>query len=103
VRALFRHSERLHAHPHLAAVRVRDDDAFAAGGEAAGDPDAARGRAAHDTLMDLYSGWDQAIGERVRALYPEGPPWDRAFLSWLGEEYPRAIARSRRALRDLGK
>lgn len=77
------------------------DEGFDHAGEARGDPTAARGREAHEALTSLYGGWDLEIGERVRARWPDGPPWDAAFLEWLGEEHRRKLRRSHRALRRL--
>jgi len=77
------------------------DDGFEEAGEGRGDPDAARGREAHEALTALYGRWDIELGERVRGRWPEGPPWDAAFLTWLGEEHRRQVGRARRALRRL--
>jgi hypothetical protein len=77
------------------------DDAFAHEGEGRGDPDAARGRRAHDALMSLYGRWDRALAEDIRARFPEGPAWDAAFFDWLGQEAQRLIRASRKELRAL--
>jgi hypothetical protein len=75
------------------------DDAFAVEGEPRGDADA--GRRAVDVLMDAHGRWDLEIAERVRARWPDGPPWDATLLAWLGEEYARLVRRERRPLRSL--
>lgn len=79
------------------------DDAFdRADAEAGGGAgDAVAGRRAVDRLMDLHGRWDLEIAERVKARWPEGPPWDATLLAWLGEEYARLVRRERRALRLL--
>ncbi len=77
------------------------DEALAHGGEAEGDPAARAARAAHERLVDLYGRWDLEIGAEVRARWPGGPPWDAAFLGWLGEAYARITRRDRGALRRL--
>lgn len=77
------------------------DDALLQGGEARGDADAKAGREALDLLMAIHGRWDQEIADQVRATWPDGPPWDAAFLAWLGEEYSRRQSRHRRALRSL--
>ncbi|EYF06248.1 hypothetical protein [Chondromyces apiculatus] len=43
-------------------------------------------RRAHAALHTLYTRWDEALAVRIAAGWPEGPPWDAAFLDWLGEE-----------------
>src|SRR4051812_10212352 len=61
------------------------DDAFAseAGGPAA--PSVAEGKAAVDLLMGTHGAWDAAIAERIHARWHDAPPWDAAFLAWLGD------------------
>jgi hypothetical protein len=63
------------------------DDAYREGGEGRGDGSAVAARAAHGALAGLYQGWDRALGEAVRTRWPEGVPWDGAFLDWLGAAY----------------
>jgi hypothetical protein len=77
------------------------DDALAHGGEGRGDPDAARGRRALDALVALYGRWDEALARAIRARWPDGPPWDAAFLDWLGGEHARLVRASRRELAML--
>jgi hypothetical protein len=77
------------------------DDAFALAGEDGGGPEIAAGRRAVEVLMDTHGRWDLEIAERVRARWPEGPPWDATLLAWLGDEYARLVRRERRALRSL--
>ncbi|MBI2388323.1 MAG: hypothetical protein HYV09_01790 [Deltaproteobacteria bacterium] len=45
-----------------------------------------RARASQERLTEDYARWDLLLGERVRARHPDGPPWDEAFLDWLGAE-----------------
>src|SRR5262249_25632376 len=71
------------------------DDAFAAGGEAEGEPVARRARESLDALVALYTGWDQALADLVRDRFPEGPPWDAPFFEWLGGEHRRLVDQSR--------
>lgn len=52
-----------------------------------GGPEAGRARAAHAELVERFGAWDAALAERVREAFPEGPPWDAAFLDWLGERF----------------
>lgn len=52
------------------------------------DPAAAEeARAVHASLARTYTAWDAELRERVHARHPEGPPWDRAFLTWLGDAF----------------
>lgn len=73
------------------------EDALASGEPA----ESERARGALDTLVSLHSRWDRAIAEEIAARWPEGPPWDEAFLAWLGAEYERSVRASRRELRKL--
>ncbi len=77
------------------------DDAFLVGGENQGDPDAVAGREAHAVLMALYGRWDLEILAKVEERWPGGPPWDAAFLDWVGDEYRRQVKRDRRDLKGL--
>jgi hypothetical protein len=54
-------------------------DALAEGG----DPRAA---AVLERLVERFGACDRLLASRVAARWPEGPPWDGAFLDWLGEE-----------------
>ncbi|MFT3773970.1 MAG: hypothetical protein QM820_52040 [Minicystis sp.] len=71
------------------------DDALTEGGEARGDSDAVKARRVLDTLVASFGGWDREIADRVAARWPEGPPWDEAFLDWLGEEFTKRARRLR--------
>ncbi|APR84066.1 Hypothetical protein A7982_09415 [Minicystis rosea] len=66
-------------------------------GEPRGDADAKAARRALDALVDTLGRWDREIGELVAARFPEGPPWDEAFLDWLGEEHAKRARRRIRA------
>lgn len=77
------------------------DDAFLWAGENQADPDAVLGRELHATLMALYGRWDLEILERVNERWPGGPPWDAAFLDWLGAEFSRLQRGARGELRQL--
>ena len=59
------------------------------------------GREAHATLMALYGRWDLEFLEAIAARWGGAPPWDAAFLDWVGEEYRRLVRRSRRDLKSL--
>lgn len=63
------------------------DDAIAEAGEAQGDRDARRARRARDQWMTRFGAWDRALADRVADRYPAGPPWDHAFLAWLGDAF----------------
>jgi hypothetical protein len=79
------------------------DDAFEHGGEAGGDPVAARARRAQEALTDLYGRWDLELAARIEARYPAGPAWDKEFLSWIAEQCAdlEKASASRRELRPL--
>lgn len=62
------------------------DDAIAEAGEARGDPIARRARRTLDRLVESFGRFDRALADRVRARFPEGPPWDAAFLDWVAAE-----------------
>ena len=51
-----------------------------------GGPEAPRARAVHDGLKTAFERWDEALASRVSEAFPEGAPWDAAFLAWLGDE-----------------
>jgi hypothetical protein len=68
------------------------DDAYAERDEAGrADPAAPEARRAHEALKRLYEGWDRDLEALVAATWPEGPPWDEAFLDWLGAEMDRRM------------
>ncbi len=50
-------------------------------------------RAVHASLARAFTAWDAELGARVRASHPDGPPWDRAFLRWLGAAFLELSAR----------
>ena len=56
---------------------------------------------AQETLAALYGGWDRDLAERVATGWPAGPPWDAAFLAWLGSAYERLARRAPASLRAL--
>lgn len=68
------------------------EETFAAGGERRGEPAPAAARRAHAALHAIYGRWDEELARGVAAAWPEGPPWDAAFLDWLAEEYRRLEA-----------
>lgn len=70
------------------------DDAFVEGGERRGEPAAVLARQAHGVLRRVYEGWDAELSARISTAYPEGPPWDAAFLDWLGERFETLAATS---------
>jgi hypothetical protein len=59
------------------------EDALADPGDAS--PEAAR--AAVAALTDAFAAWDRAIAAEVAERWPEGAPWDEAFVDWLGERF----------------
>lgn len=75
------------------------DDAFAWGGENQGNPAAVAGRECHAVLMVLYGRWDLEILALVAERWPGGPPWDTAFLDWVGEAYRKQVRLARRELK----
>lgn len=68
------------------------DDAFAEGGERRGDPTALSARKIHVALSAQQARWTDLLAERAARAWPEGLPWDAAFLDWLGAEV-EALAR----------
>lgn len=48
-------------------------------------------RRAYETLSALYAQWDIALGKSVHSRYPQGPPWDRAFLMELKEAFEELL------------
>lgn len=79
------------------------DEAFAEAGEEKGDADVLAARAVHDRLTALYAEQDEALAAWVRARFPEGPPWDAAFLDALGREHAALVARSAPAWHRLAR
>ena len=77
------------------------DDAFLFGGENQDDPDAVAGREAHAVLMALYGRWDLEFLDQIAECWAGSPPWDAAFLDWLGAEYTRKVKASRKDLKQL--
>jgi len=75
------------------------EDALTAAGAA--HPEVERARRAQETLVALYGGWDRDLAERVATGWPAGPPWDAAFLAWLGSAYERLARRAPASLRAL--
>jgi hypothetical protein len=65
------------------------DDAYLEGGEPKENPDALAARRAHLALRERYAALDAQLDALVRARHAEGPPWDAAFLDWLGEQLAR--------------
>lgn len=54
----------------------------------------ARAREVHDDLVKSFVGWDAEITARVAATWPEGrPPFDGAFLDWLGATFTELSSR----------
>jgi len=63
------------------------EDAFVAGERADqenGLSKAREARKAHAHLRALYEAWDADLSARIASRYPDGPPFDGAFLDWLG-------------------
>lgn len=58
-------------------------------------------RLAYETLSTLYAQWDMELGKSVHSRYPQGPPWDRAFLMELKEAFERLCERDKAKLRKL--
>lgn len=49
-------------------------------------------RRAHAALRALFEGWDRDLAAEIPLRFPEGPPWDAAFLDWLGAAYEARLA-----------
>lgn len=49
--------------------------------------EAERARAAHAALARSFARWDGEMGARVAAEWPDGPPFDAAFLDGLGAAF----------------
>jgi len=63
------------------------EDAFVVSGERKGSREAVQARRTHATLKQAFERWDVVLAARVAEAFPEGPPWDAAFLDWLGEAF----------------
>lgn len=59
---------------------------------------AAPARDAHRRLAAAYAAWDAELAARVAERWPEGAPWDAAFLAWLGEAFTALAARDAASL-----
>ncbi len=44
-------------------------------------------RETHDQLVAKFVAWDEEIGRRVAASWPDGPTFDATFLDWLGATF----------------
>lgn len=77
------------------------EDAFAVGGEAEGDAAAVGAREALATLTALYGRWDLELMAKVAGRWPGGPPWDAAFLDWLGNHFRHLALKAADELRTL--
>lgn len=44
-------------------------------------------RAVHAELVSDFTRWDAELARRIAAAWPEGPPFDEAFLTWLGARF----------------
>jgi hypothetical protein len=77
------------------------EDAFVASGERRGNAEALSSRVAHGRLRFLYDRWDEALSAQIRQQWPEGPPWDAAFLDWLGTEFARLGSEDRARIASL--
>lgn len=55
-------------------------------------------RDAHAKLARTFAAWDRVLAEEVLARHPEGPPWDEAFLAWLGAAFEALAARDAASL-----
>jgi len=49
-----------------------------------GGPASPRAREVHAELAERFARWDAELARRVKAEWPDGPPFDAAFLDWLG-------------------
>lgn len=55
--------------------------------------EAERAEAARAALAEAYAAWDAELAARIASQWPEGPPWDAAFVAWLGEAFRELAAR----------
>jgi hypothetical protein len=46
-------------------------------------------RALQARLAERFARWDGALSAEVASVWPDGPPFDRAFLAWLGARFDR--------------
>lgn len=68
------------------------ESALQSGVEAGGAREVARARRVHDELVDAFVRWDARTAAAVKATYPDGPPFDRVFLEWLGRSFAEHLA-----------
>jgi hypothetical protein len=77
------------------------EDAYAEGGARRGTPEALFAREAHELLREHYTRWDDELTARIRSTYPDGAPWDAAFLDWLGQSFVELVEASGEAFERL--
>ncbi len=58
-----------------------------AGYRAADLDDGEPARALHARLREAFERWDALLSEEIATRNPGGPPWDAAFLDWLGARF----------------
>jgi hypothetical protein len=73
------------------------DDAFVHGEGATARSVVSSARRAHGTLTDFFGRLDLLIAERIEQHFGT-PPWDEAFLEWLGREYRHLVEERRETL-----
>lgn len=61
-------------------------DVYTEAGEARGEPIVQEARAAHARFVEATIRRQKALADRIAETYPEGIPWDAAFLDWLASE-----------------
>ncbi|WP_437551641.1 hypothetical protein WME97_10385 [Sorangium sp. So ce367] len=54
-----------------------------------------------DEIREGLGSWDLELADRIRAGWPDGPPWNQDFLAWLGRDYDRLAARTASSTRAL--
>lgn len=54
---------------------------------ATGDPSERPARDTHARLRATFEELDARLTAEVEEAYPDGPPWDAAFLDWLGARF----------------
>jgi hypothetical protein len=52
-------------------------------------------------IREGLGSWDLELADRIRAGWPDGPPWNQDFLAWLGRDYDRLAARTASSTRAL--
>jgi hypothetical protein len=57
--------------------------------EPGGRDEAASARALQAALAERFARWDVALEAEIASTWPDGPPLDRAFLTWLGSSFDR--------------